>query len=218
MNFRIKTLNLISKTMASRRRYLFISLSSIMLTSFALSAQETGRHQSWTFITRITASSVSDNSEPEGYQVYSSINLEVSVRREFNHFLAAELNIATQSREVDFTETDGDEISLGAIELLPINLLMQYHPSLGMLNPYLGAGINFTKIWEKSGTLNSKKFSNNTGLILQLGSDFNILPYATLNFEIKLIDMEVSFETPGDSDTKFELNPFSIGIGLGLRF
>ena len=213
-----KNLDSIARKIAADWNILFLLLSSLFFLSTELPAQGTDSSRPWTFLTHLTASSISDESDPEGYTIYSSINLEISLRRKINRFLTTELNIGTQSREVDLTDPDGNEVSLGAIELLPINLLLQYHLSLGSWQPYFGAGANYTKIWEKSGTLNSREFSDNFGFVLQLGSDVDILPYALFNFEIKVIDMAVSFETPGEPDTKFELNPFSIGVGLGFRF
>jgi hypothetical protein len=81
------------------------------------------------FLTRLTATGSSDASEPQGYKAYSSIHLEIGVRRPLAANLAIELDLAHESREVDWMGPEKEE-SLGSIELLPVHLLLQYRPLL----------------------------------------------------------------------------------------
>jgi len=192
----------------------------LFLSGFTgLIAQEQDKATSnWTFTTRMLANSKADKTEPEEFEVYSSLNFGVAVKRTvFNNF-AAELSLSTESREVDYMESAIKEVSLGALELLPVNLVVQYNvPLKNKFHPYIGAGLNFTKCWEKSGTLNSNKVTNSFGPALQLGFDLDIAPYLLFNFDIKSVAMSTDVNVDEGRLVKIDMNPLSVGIGLGVR-
>jgi len=192
----------------------------ILFAPGPVSAQEVpGSNKSWIFITRLAASSVSDESDPDGYKAYSSFTLNAVLRWNFIEPFAAELIINTESREVDVIDSEGHENSLGSIDMIPITLLLQYHPALGKnIHPYAGAGFNLTRFFEKSGLLNPQRLPNSTGMAFQLGVDFDLSSYLLLNLDIKSVAMKTRIEDSGNDDIKLKINPSTIGIGLGVRF
>jgi outer membrane protein len=174
--------------------------------------------KSWTFISRLAATSVSDESNPAGYKVYSSITVNAGVRWEFIHPFALEIILNTESREVDNIDPQGHENSLGSIDLIPITLLLQYHPDLAeWIHPYIGVGFNVTRFFEKSGILNPQRLSNSTGMAYQVGVDFDISSYAVCNVDVKSVAMTTNIEADGNNNIRLKINPFTFGIGLGFR-
>lgn len=168
------------------------------------------------FTTRLTGTGLSHSSEPKGYKAYSSIHLEIGVRRPLTSSLAMELDLAHESREVDWMGPEKEE-SLGSIELLPVHLMLQYRPSLRTWRPYIGAGVNYTLFWEKSGELNSKKLSPSAGPILQLGVDRPLTSHILLNLDIKFMRMKTDFEGRQKEQIELSIHPTALGIGLGFK-
>ncbi len=120
---------------------------------------------------------------------------------------------------MDNTDPEGHETSLGLIDLIPVTLLLQWHPDLAKrIHPYLGVGFNVIRFFEKSGTLNAQRLANSTGLAFQVGADFDISSYAICNADIKSVAMTPNIEANGNNNIKLKINPFTIGIGLGFRF
>lgn len=203
---------------ASSTAWTFSLLALILLLAGApdLAAQNAEPALSSSFFTRLSITGLSHSSEPEGYKVYSSIHLEVSLRRPITSALAMELNLAHESREVDWMGPEQEE-SLGSVELLPIHLLLQYHPPLRKWHPYVGAGLNYTLFWEKSGELNSKKLSPSAGPVLQLGVDWPLTYHMLLNLDIKFMRMQTDFEGRQKDQIELFIHPSAMGIGLGFK-
>ncbi|NLP11908.1 OmpW family protein, partial [bacterium] len=168
------------------------------------------------FLTRLTATGAANSSDPQGYKAYSSIHLEIGVRRPITSTLAMELDLAHESREVDWMGPEKEE-SLGSIELLPVHLLLQYRPLMHKWHPYIGAGVNYTLFWEKSGELNSKKLSPSAGPVLQLGVDRPLSSHIVLNLDIKFIRMKTDFEGWQKEQIELSIHPTAMGIGLGFK-
>ncbi len=196
-------------------RISLLGLSLLLAGAAEISAQNVEPAPCSRFLTRLTATGSSDASEPQGYKAYSSIHLEIGVRRPLTSNLAIELDLAHESREVDWMGPEKEE-SLGSIELLPVHMLLQYRPLMRKWHPYIGAGVNYTLFWEKSGELNSKKLSPSAGPILQLGVDRPLTSHIVLNLDIKFIRMKTDFEGPQKEQIKLSIHPTAMGIGLGF--
>lgn len=180
--------------------------------------QQDFKTSSWTFTTRMLANSKAEKTDPEEFEVYSSLNFGVAVKRAIWNNFAAELSLSTESREVDYMESAIKEVSLGALELLPVNLVIQYNaPLKGKFHPYIGVGANFTKCWEKSGTLNSNKVTKSFGPALQLGFDLDIAPHLLFNFDVKSVAMSTDVNVDEGRLVKIDMNPLSVSVGLGVR-
>lgn len=65
--------------------------------------------------------------DPQGYKVYSSLHFNSALRLSCTPIFSFENDLAPESREVVFMAGDED-IRLGSIQLLPVNLMLQYHP------------------------------------------------------------------------------------------
>ena len=191
-----------------------------ILTATELFAQNSGNnsHQ-WTYINRIIITGSSDQSDPKNYQVYSAFTLEAAIRKQINSAISAELNIKTESREVDFTDDTGVVTNLGSVELLPVNIILRYHlPLKSAFHPYIGIGGNFTVCWEKSGFLDNKDLTPSFGAAIQLGADIDLTSFILFNIDIKWNSMRTDIEESGRKIVKLKLDPINFGAGIGFRF
>ena len=205
-------------------RAIVIPWSNIMILGCATCiapikvAAQRASDPTWLFTTRMLMTGSSDRSTPPGYQVYSAFTLEASLRRMLGRSFGAELTIRTESREVDSLFPPGEDRRLGSLELLPVNLFLQYRLRTGSVRPYAGAGLSATFAWEKSGVLDSTDMKGTVGPALQLGADFTLSPSIVLNTDLKWNRTRVNLTNGGTSLTDIRLDPVSLGVGLGFRF
>jgi outer membrane protein len=153
-----------------------------------------------------------------GYKVYSAFPLEIGVSRIIWSHLSVELSSRNESREVDQAQTGALDLRLGSIELLPVNLLLQFHPfTAGAFRPYFGAGGNVTFGWEKSGVLDPMALSTAFGPALQAGFDVDLSNYAVLNVDYRWNTMRTDLKSAGARIATLSIDPAAIGVGIGMR-
>lgn len=173
----------------------------------------------WTFRTRIVMSGNSDESTPPGYVVYSGVGLEAAVSRGIGGAFGMEVSLRTESREVDYEPEDGARERLGSLELLPLNLLVQFRPATGgKLKPYAGAGVSFTATWEKSGVLDSMDVGSHLGPALQLGADIELSGSVLFNVDLRWNTLTADVENAGVPYTSLKIDPIAFALGVGFRF
>ena len=185
----------------------------------ALPADETApiAQPTWTLRTRAFMSGSSTHSDPAGYKVYSGIGVEAGVARQLGRALALELTLRTESREVDVDSGTGTDTRLGSLELLPISLMVQYFPLTGAFRPYVGAGVNLTVCWEKSGALDDTQVSPSVGPALQAGLDVALSQALFLNVDVRWNLLRMDLTAQATKVATLEIDPLTLGLGLGVR-
>ncbi|NIF86029.1 OmpW family protein [Comamonas sp. Tr-654] len=162
----------------------------------------------------------SENGGPAGDAGVSINNKwmpELDVSYFFTPNIAAEL-ILTFPQKHD-VRLNGDKI--GTLKHLPPTLLAQYHfTNLGAFKPYVGAGVNYTRFSNVSildGAVTVKK--NSVGGALQIGFDYALDKNWSLNFDVKKVYLGTKVTGAGVfQDTKFKVDPWLVGVGVGYRF
>lgn len=139
---------------------------------------------------------------------------------DFSYFFtpnwAAEL-ILTYPQKHDVT-LDGAKI--GTLKHLPPTLTVQYHfaPDASV-NPYLGAGVNYTRIsnvrlLDGAGDLEKNSF----GYALQAGIDFKLDKNWTFNLDIKKVQIRTDLSVNNAKVSTLKVDPLLFGAGFGYRF
>jgi outer membrane protein len=149
---------------------------------------------------------------------------EVDVSYFFTRNLAAELILTyPQKHKVSITSGPLQE-SIGSFKHLPPTLTLQYHflPD-GQFRPYVGAGINYTRI--SSVKLHSNAAGvdldlerDSWGGALQAGFDYKLGQNLYLNFDVKKVYIEADVKLDGAKVSNVKVDPLLVGIGLGWRF
>jgi outer membrane protein len=143
---------------------------------------------------------------------------EVDFSYFFSANLAAEL-ILTVPQEHDVT-LSGTKI--GTFKHLPPTLTAQWHFLPGeTVNPYVGAGLNFTLISDvklANGALDLDKSS--LGLAAQAGVDFKMAKNCYINLDVKYVQLktDVKVAATGAKVTTVKVDPMLYGVGVGYRF
>jgi outer membrane protein len=158
-------------------------------------------------------------------QVGTDVTAEIDISRRFGKYLGAELVLATAAHEVRLE----DGASLGSIHILPPTLLLQFHvPTAGKVHPYIGAGVNMTMIYDKTGVLETPGLAlegaqeldlgTSFGFAGQVGVDIDIAPRAVFNLDAKYVGLKSTLEVDGTELGDVGVNPVIIGVGFGYRF
>jgi outer membrane protein len=114
-------------------------------------------------------------------------------------------------------------VYIGSAWILPPTLTLQYHFDLGPVQPYLGAGINYSLFYDKRGAdgLGKLKMTGQWGAALQAGFDIPLSEDGRyfLNMDVKKIFVatHASF-TASAAAADVDVNPWLIGAGVGVRF
>ena len=171
----------------------------------------------------------------DGIHVSNKTIPEVDFTYFLNKNLAAELILTyPQRHDVNITASAAGAFKAGTFKHLPPTLTLQYHfaPN-AQLRPYVGAGINYTRISNVSlgpldavtrtlggGNTGSNYLDKNSwGGALQVGFDVKIGSNSYLNFDIKkvYIQTDLSNTVFGKLST-VKVDPVLIGVGYGFKF
>ncbi len=149
--------------------------------------------------------------------------------------IAAELILATGTRhDVKVKGDAGAAVGnqgLGSVNLLPPTLTIQWHFNPDqMIDPYVGAGVNYTRFMDKSLTFSSgaavaglpiKVDTNSFGMALQAGVDINLKDGWLINADVKKvwIDTDVKANIGGwKKIDSLDIDPWVFGLGVGKKF
>ncbi|MCE4057842.1 OmpW/AlkL family protein [Pseudomonas sp. Au-Pse12] len=151
-----------------------------------------------------------------------------------NH-LAVELLAATPfEHSVSLSGTAGGiaDGKLGSLKHLPPTLSLLYYPmhSKSAFQPYVGAGLNYTWIYdEKVGSRASAagfdhlRAGNSWGWAAQVGMDYMLTERLMLNAQLRYIDIDTDAYVNNSqlgvrSKVTVDVDPFVYMVGLGYRF
>ncbi|MFM8865583.1 MAG: OmpW/AlkL family protein [Limnohabitans sp.] len=141
---------------------------------------------------------------------------EVDVSYFLDKNVAAELVLTAPQKHTVYAGAT----ALGTFKQTPPTLLLQYHfTDLGGYKPYVGAGINYTRISSvniQSGgvTLDSHSW----GGALQAGVDIPLDRNWSLNFDVKKLYIRTDVYAGASNIGTLKLDPLAASIGIGYRY
>ncbi|MFZ6753946.1 OmpW/AlkL family protein [Undibacterium sp. Dicai25W] len=200
---------------------LALSLAAIGFTATQAMADEA--QSPWMVRVRAVNISPANSSDPVG-GVGAADRITVSSKTipeiDFTYFVtpnwSAEL-ILTYPQKHDVML---DGANIGSFKHLPPTLTAQYHfiPE-GKINPYLGAGVNYTRISDVNLLNGAANLDNNSfGLALQAGVDFKIDKNWSVNLDIKKVQIRSDVTLNGAKISNVKVDPLLVGVGVGYRF
>ena len=113
--------------------------------------------------------------------------------------------------------------NVGETKQLPPTVSMQYHfnPD-GKVNPYLGAGLNYTVFFDEKtrGPLAGKNLDlkSSVGPAAQLGVDIELTPQLFLNVDARWMSISTEARLDTASLGSVDINPYALGVSLGYSF
>jgi outer membrane protein len=111
---------------------------------------------------------------------------------------------------------------IGSVKHLPPTLMLQYHflPKQD-LQPYVGAGINYTRFSSvnlNAGTGPIQMDDHSTGWALQAGFDYRLSKTTYLNVDVKKVKIDPDLRVPALGTFRLDIDPWLVGMGIGWRF
>ncbi len=152
--------------------------------------------------------------------------------------IAAELILALGTRhnvsiQGDSNATVGNQ-GLGSVNLLPPTLTAQWHFNPDqMIDPYVGAGVNYTVMLDRnlkgsSGAIDGNKIkidSDSWGWVAQAGVDINLADGWVINADVKYVTIDTDVKLKGAVTggawrkiDSLDIDPWVYGIGIGKKF
>lgn len=150
---------------------------------------------------------------------------EVDISYFFTKNVAAELILTVpQKHDVKVTSSAIGAFKAGSFRHLPPTLTLQYHflPD-SQFRPYIGAGINYTRITNDDltvpGVTKLHLENDSWGGALQAGFDVKLGKSLFLNLDVKKIYIRSDVTAPGlGKISHVKVDPLAVGIGIGWRF
>lgn len=146
---------------------------------------------------------------------------EVDISYFFTPEIAAELILTYPQKQTLHSGVTGTDV--GSFKHLPPTLTAQYHfTSLGAFKPYLGAGVNYTRIssvdFSPVAALNVGLDKSSFGFAVQVGFDYEVAKNIYLNLDVKKVQIRTDVTSNGTKIGEFKIDPLLIGAGVGFRF
>lgn len=103
---------------------------------------------------------------------------------------------------------------------LPPTVTLQWNPKVGdTVQPYLGAGVNYTRFFGTKNDLGvDLKLTPSTGLALEAGADVKLTDKVMLNFAVWKISITTDAKINGSKVGKIDIDPVAGMIGVGYKF
>ncbi|ABR89936.1 outer membrane protein W [Janthinobacterium sp. Marseille] len=205
-----------------KKSVLAIALCSLAALSSQAFAQQT-QEGSWLVRVRAVNLDPANKSDPIGGVGASdrlTINSKVIPELDISYFFtpnwATELVLTYPQKQK--VSLDGTQI--GTFKHLPPTLTLQYHfTPEKTISPYVGAGINYTRISSVdllNGAATLEKSS--VGLALQAGVDFKIDKNWSINLDVKKVQIRSDVNTAAGQLSAVKVDPWLVGVGVGYRF
>jgi outer membrane protein len=202
------------------------TLTCLTLLAAALAAPSL-RAEEGPWMVRLRAVQIQPANKSDAFSTVPADAIHVSNKTipelDFSYFFtrnfSAEL-ILTVPQEHDVTVEGVGKV--GTFKHLPPTLTAQWHFLPGQtVNPYVGAGLNYTLISDvkiSNGALDLDKSS--LGLAAQAGVDFKVAPNWYLNLDVKYVQIksDLKVAATGQKLTTVKVDPMLYGVGIGYRF
>jgi outer membrane protein len=206
-----------------------IGLALMVMAAGSVSTAAQADEGSWLVRARAVRLHMADQSEAipslgvpsDAIQANDKTIPEIDITYFFTKNIAAEL-ILTVPQKQDVTLSGA---KIGTFKHLPPTLTVQYHflPD-GMVRPYVGAGVNYTRIssvaLNVSGVGDLDLESSSLGGALQVGVDVKVADNLFVNLDVKKvwISSDVMLKSTGAKVSSVTLDPIAFSVGIGYRF
>ncbi len=182
-----------------------------MLVAGSVAAQESP----WLVRARAVNLNMANDSTIAGLTVNDKTIGEVDVSYFLNKNVAAELILTLpQSQAVTLNGAP-----FGTFKHLPPTLTLQYHfTDFSGFKPYLGAGVNYTKITADHLSTGYNLDSKSYGAAFQVGVDVPLTKQVSLNLDVKKLHIQTDVYSSGSKAGTLKLDPVLVGVGVGYRF
>lgn len=157
------------------------------------------------------------NSDNTGLGLNLGVNAKLFPEVDITYFItpniAAEL-VLTYPQKHDVHAGDAN---IGSLKHLPPTLTLQYHVPMDGLRPYIGAGVNYTRLSSIDLPAGVTADKNSWGLAVGAGVDVPIGGGWLFNVDVKKVQIKTRIEAGGNGGD-LKVDPVLFSLGVGKRF
>lgn len=111
--------------------------------------------------------------------------------------------------------------TIGSVKHLPPTVTLQYFPLGGAstVQPYVGAGVNYTKFWGESNNLGLVlSVEDSFGVAVEAGVDVQLTDNLVLNAAVWKVDINTNVSINGTPIGEVEIDPLVAMVSIGYKF
>ena len=203
-----------------RKQLIVLAAAAATLAApLATSAQDTGN---WLIRGRVLSlDSANKDSTGLGLSINNKVFPELDITYFITPNLATELVLTYPQKQ----DVRSNGTNIGSFKHLPPTLSLQYHVTgLNGWRPYVGAGLNYTRITSVKfapgivTALNPSLDKSSVGLALGVGADVQIGGGWLLNFDVKKVQIRTDVKSFGAKAGELRIDPLLVSVGIGKRF
>lgn len=144
----------------------------------------------------------------------------------FNDNMSAELLCCMAQHDVKAVGAVLGTVDLGQVAHFPPTLTLKYHwTDLGPWQPYVGAGVNYTRFFNdelpSGGPVTAIGYDDSWGGALQAGVDYKLDDHWSVNVDVRKvwISSDVTLSAGATViNAAVDINPLIVTVGSGYRF
>lgn len=193
---------------------LLVAALCTLLTTAAC-AQSANAEGPWLVRARaVHLDSANGDSTPLALSINNKWLPELDISYFFTPHIAAELVLTVPQKQT----LSAGGTAIGSFKHLPPTLTLQYHAPQAGFTPYVGAGLNYTRLSAVDLPAGVTVDRNSFGPALQVGVDIPVAKNLVLNVDLKKVYIRTDVAAGGAKLGTFKVDPVLFGIGLGWRF
>ena len=158
--------------------------------------------------------SANGDSTPLALSINNKWLPELDISYFFTPNIAAELVLTVPQKQT----LSAGGTAIGSFKHLPPTLTLQYHLPQAGFTPYLGAGLNYTRLSAVNLPAGVTVDRNSFGPALQVGVDIALAKNLVLNVDLKKVYIRTDVYAGAANLGTFKVDPLLLGVGLGWRF
>ncbi|MEQ1617364.1 MAG: OmpW family outer membrane protein [Terricaulis sp.] len=146
----------------------------------------------------------------------------------FTDSISAELLCCVATHDVAAVNTAAGEVDLGEVTHFPPTVTLKYRwTNFGAVEPYVGAGVNYTAFIDDEtppsppGPVNGVGYDQSFGPALQVGFDYRFNDHWALSIDARRlwINTDVNIDTDlGLVTADVDIDPWVVSAAIGYRF
>jgi outer membrane protein len=191
----------------------------LLLAGVAFTQPAIAEESPWQVRVRILRMQVDNGNSPDVAGAKVEINSktfpEIDFAYNITRNVSAELVLTYPQKHDVFLQG----AKIGTVKHLPPTLLLQYQFLPGeKFNPYVGAGLNYTRFMSANLPAGITTDKSSAGFAVQAGADVEIAKNLYLNLDFKRVKIETDVKVSGAKLTTLKVDPNLISVGIGWRF
>jgi outer membrane protein len=160
-----------------------------------------------------------ESGDPIPVSISDEVVPSLQIEYFFNDHVSAELLCCVATHDV--TAANG-AVDLGQVTHFPPTVTLKYRwTNLGRVEPYVGAGVNFTSFIDSEPPAGRRvDYDSSVGPALQAGVDYRLDDHWALNFDVRRISINTDVRISGDMSAadEVDIDPWVVSTAIAYRF